>query len=223
MKQLNRDEIKALNPDSLYAKDTYNFSGKEYKLLNDQTTDNFYIYVYIIRSTFKDGEPRSHQKKCFKLEAAEVGDWKRLVAEEIDEKTDAQYREVYRPIGDWKERISNLYNVVKEWLKDHRQYSVKTTSTSRMYEERMQTFDAEPENIPIADILKDGKLVLSIKPFGLWIIGTNGCLNILSYKGPLILADMSEPFQPPRWEIFFLKNRKKGMPFTKDYLLKRIR
>jgi len=223
MKQLYGNEIEALNPDSLSVQDTYNFSGKAYKLLKDPATDDFYIYVHITRATFKDGETRSRQRECFRLEAMEVGDWKRLVKEEIDEKTDAQYREVYKSIGDWKERISNLYNMIQEWLKDDRQYSVKTTSTSRMYEEQMQKIDAEPENLPIADILKDGKLVLSIKPLGLWIIGTNGCLNILSYKGSLILADMSLPFQTPRWEIFSLKNRKNGMPFTKDYLLEMIR
>ncbi len=129
---------------------------------------------------------------------------------EIDEKMESQYKEVHKPIGDWKKRISNLHTVIKEWLKDERLYAVKTTSMYRMYEEPMHRFDTEPENLPIADILKDGKQIVIIKPFGLWVIGTNGCLKILSYKGPLILADMSVPFQP-RWEIFSVKNRK-GTP-----------
>ncbi len=77
------------------------------------------------------------------------------------EKADAQYREVYKSVSDWKERISNLYNAIREWLKDDRQYAVKTTDTLQMYEEQMQKLDIEPENLPVADILKDGKLILT--------------------------------------------------------------
>ncbi len=122
-------------------------------------------------------------------------------------------------IEDWKKRILNLYTIIGEWIKDDKQYSVKTIRTVRMYEELMQKFDIEPQNLPTADILKDGKLILSVKPFGLWVIGTNGRLDILSDKGSLVLADMSDRFQTPQWKIFSLKNRKKEMPFTKDYLL----
>ncbi len=76
MKQLNRDEIEALNLGNI--EDEYDFSGKTYKLLKDPETD-VYIYVYIIRATLQDGETRSSQRECFRLEIAEAGDWKRLV------------------------------------------------------------------------------------------------------------------------------------------------
>ncbi len=122
-------------------------------------------------------------------------------------------------IEDWKKRILDLYSNIGEWVKDDRQYSVKTTRTVRMYEEYMQKFDIEPQNLPAADILKNGKLILSVKPFGLWVTGANGRLDILSEKGSLILSDTSDRFQKPQWRIFSPKNRGKGIVFTKDYLL----
>ena len=125
-------------------------------------------------------------------------------------------------IEDWKQRILNLYNMVDQWLKDDKRYSIQTKSTVKIYEELMQKFEIEPQNLPAADILKNGKLILSIKPRGLWVIGGNGFLDIISNEGSLILADMSKLTQTPQWKIFSVKSTRNGTPFTEDYLRRLI-
>jgi len=122
-------------------------------------------------------------------------------------------------IENWRKRLSDLYSIITEWLKDDKRYSVKTTDTVQIYEELMQKYKINPQNFPVADILKNGKLILSIKPFGLWVIGANGRIDIITGKGSQMLTDMSEQFQAPQWTVFSPKNRRKGLPFTKDYLL----
>jgi hypothetical protein len=84
MRQLHRDEIEALEIRTLPVQEQHDFSGKTYKLLRDSATGEFYIYVVVVCSVFKDGEPKSRQRECFRLEAAEVNNWKQLVEEEID-------------------------------------------------------------------------------------------------------------------------------------------
>ncbi len=108
---------------------------------------------------------------------------------------------VEKRVRDWKKRVSDLYSNIKLWLKDS-DYSLKHGPKSAMYEELMSQFNVHSTEVDTADIYKDNKIVLTIKPKGLWIIGANGRIDILSAKGNYMLVDYAEQFEAPQWKLF---------------------
>lgn len=124
---------------------------------------------------------------------------------------------VEKRVRDWKKRVSDLYSTIKFWLKDSG-YSFKYGSKLSMYEELMSQFQVQPTEIDTADIYKNNKLILTIKPKGLWVVGANGRIDILSAKGNYLLVDFSEQFKTPKWKLFN-GEKKNGVEFTKETFL----
>lgn len=55
---------------------------------------------------------------------------------------------------------------------------------------------------------------------GLWMISSNGCIDILSKRGVISLTDKAEEFQSPKWISYGIKNSHKGKIFKKNDLFK---
>ena len=125
---------------------------------------------------------------------------------------------IYLPerIDDWKKRISNLYTLVNHWLIDQQGYTMKTNNTVNMYEELMQEYEIEKQSIDVADIFKHGKLILSIKPVGLWIIGANGRVDLITKNDSFIMVDVADWQEDPKWTIFKSNDRRNGQIFSKE-------
>jgi len=79
----------------------------------------------------------------------------------------------------------------------------------------MSEFNVRATNIETADIYKDNKIVLALKPKGLWMVGANGRIDLLSTKGNYMLVDFAEQFEPPYWKLFN-GDKKNGVEFTKQ-------
>ena len=126
-------------------------------------------------------------------------------------------------IEDWKQRISTLYNKVKEWLPENEGYEICIEKPVSMYEELMEKYHIDPVALDTADILKNEQLVLTIKPYGLWVIGSNGRLDLLNKKGVHFLLDLSENFQNPKWMLIDPSQRTEKVPFSKSELIKIIK
>ena len=125
--------------------------------------------------------------------------------------------QVEKSVKDWKKRFSDLYSDIKSWLKDS-DYSIKHGNKLTMYEKQMEQFNVHPTEIDTADIYKDNKIVLSIKPRGLFIIGANGRIDILSTNGHYMIIDHSEPFETPQWKLYN-GSKKTAVEFTKQTFL----
>jgi hypothetical protein len=125
-------------------------------------------------------------------------------------------------IEDWKQRISDLYKKVKEWLPQNAGYGIRFEKSISMYEELMEKYHIDPVALDTADILKDGQIVLTIKPYGLWLIGANGRLDLLNKKGVNYLVDLSEKFQAPNWMLVEPSKKIGKIPFSKSELMKII-
>ena len=121
-------------------------------------------------------------------------------------------------VDDWKSRISSLYKTIEDWLSNMDGYTVRKQATIDMHEELMQKYSIPSEKIDVLDILYKNQYIATIKPIGLWVIGANGRLDIISKKGSIILVDESEQFTPPHWIAYLPSKKKGGEPFTKDYL-----
>ncbi len=125
---------------------------------------------------------------------------------------------IMRRVDDWEARVVSLIREVTRWTSKDKSIVVKLSRSERMHERQMKDFDIEMRELPTADILKNGKVIGSIKPFGLWIIGANGRIDLLTPNGSIILVDRSEQFQKPNWKLFSQKDRSKGVDFSKDVL-----
>jgi len=126
-------------------------------------------------------------------------------------KVDKQH--VEKRIIDWKKRVSDLYSTIELWLTGS-DYYIKRGSKLKMYEELMSEFNVRATNIETADIYKYNKIVLTLKPKGLWIVGANGRIDLLSTKGNYMLVDFAKQFVAPKWKLFN-GDKKNGVEFTK--------
>lgn len=135
-----------------------------------------------------------------------------MTMQKIEKKIDKQ--QVEKRIRDWKKRVAELYSIIKVWLSDT-EYTLKAGPKLRMYEEQMSKFDVPATNIETADIYKNKNFILTIKPKGLWVIGANGRIDILSTKGNYMLVDFAEKFEPPKWKLFN-GDKKNGAEFNKQ-------
>lgn len=136
-----------------------------------------------------------------------------------DAKVDKSH--VERRVKDWKKRISDLYATIKGWI-EQSEYSIKTGGKLTMLEELMDQFGVHPVEIDTADVYKDKKIILTLKPKGLWVIGSNGRIDILSADGSYMLVDTADQFKTPRWKLYN-GDKRNGIDFTKQSFLQLLK
>ena len=124
---------------------------------------------------------------------------------------------VEKRVDDWKKRVADLYSTIRTWLIDS-EYSLKPGPKLTMFEELMSRFSVPPTDIETADVFKNKSFILTLKPKGLWIIGVNGGINILTTKGNYLLVDYAKEFETPQWKLFN-GVKKNGVEFSKQTFL----
>jgi len=68
-----------------------------------------------------------------------------------------------------------------------------------MYEELMRRFQVSSVEMPTYGIVRDNARLMRVQPKGLWVIGANGRVDLVTKAASLILVDASEPLSgPPR-------------------------
>lgn len=127
---------------------------------------------------------------------------------------------IEKRLDDWKQRIESLYKHIDEWLDTYPRYRFEVSSPVTLDEEMMHKLDVEKIQLPTANIFKDNNLLASLKPKGLWVIGANGRVDLISKSKPISLLDVSEQFQSSEWQIAYSKNRQKRLPLNKSNFLK---
>jgi hypothetical protein len=107
-------------------------------------------------------------------------------------------------IEDWISRIEGLYREIREFyerLPEVHSKQILEGSVLQASEEMMEQFDVPPRMIPTLAVLY-GKNRVSFVPHGLWIIGSNGRVNITTNRHQYILVDQSEyGSQAREWRI----------------------
>jgi hypothetical protein len=126
---------------------------------------------------------------------------------------------VVERIADWVKRIDDVYASVEEWSLG-RGVSIDKSRTILMSEELMQKFAVSDRELPILDLNKDGKSLLSFVPVGLWIFGSNGRIDIISRQGTTLLLDMARSSDPPNWSILLDKVARTYEPWSKEAFIK---
>jgi hypothetical protein len=124
-------------------------------------------------------------------------------AEAKDEEREINSGYISRRLDDWETRIAALYQRIEDWLRDIDAQNLRSRidGTVFMHEELMQKFAVPPRRIRILIVTRSGRTVLTFKPYGLWVIGANGRIDVIAHNSTALLLDAARAFHPARWQI----------------------
>jgi hypothetical protein len=115
---------------------------------------------------------------------------------------------VVERVDDWARRIDTLYEKITEWAaKQGLRTERKRTVT--MAEELMERFAVPDRELPVLDVLSGEEPVASFVPRGLWIIGANGRIDIITSSGFRFLTDQGRN-GAPNWVVIDSQDRRKA-------------
>ncbi len=123
-------------------------------------------------------------------------------------------------VEDWKFRISRLYDEIVSWFPDLRS---DRDDTVEMLEAVMDATGVAPTALPVLRLHDSSGQVAKFIPKGLWIIGSNGLVILFSANGQYVIADRSDYFAAPRWEISPSLDRLRSEPLSRTALGHAIR
>lgn len=121
-------------------------------------------------------------------------------------------------VNDWVKRIHDIFSLIVDSCLNYPEIDISVNKTTRMHEELMQQYDVSPVDLPILEVRKNNELLASFKPMGLWVIGANGRIDILTKSGSYILVDIAEKEEPSVWKVYSPKNRRKSVDFNQKFI-----
>ena len=115
-----------------------------------------------------------------------------------------QYR-----VSDWLSRLDNLSALIKSWLPSS--MSIISRSPVMLREELMVKFGVPSANMPSFDIFEGNTRIMRVQPKGLWIIGANGRVDLITPKSSYIVVDKSSPEESESsWHFYSPDNKRKS-------------
>lgn len=127
--------------------------------------------------------------------------------------------QIERSADDWIERLHDLRSQMTAWLQTSElgHLSFVDQPPVRMSEELMRRFDVGAKMMPTFEIRAGNQRVLRFQPKGLWIIGANGRVDLITKAAAPILVDQSEPLSDSsNWQLYDPRNRNGSVPLTQE-------
>ena len=94
-------------------------------------------------------------------------------------------------VNDWVRRLDELKSMIGGWLPPD--MSISHRPLTRTNEELMQKFNVPSTEMPTFDVIRNNDRVMRVQPKGLWIIGANGRVDLVTKSASYILVDESDP------------------------------
>jgi hypothetical protein len=123
---------------------------------------------------------------------------------------------VQRRVEDWSKRIEDLYSQVERQLPAG--WTAKRGPTVTMREELMKRFEVPPRELPTLELLHAGAVCVKFHPYGLWIIGTNGRIDLVKRQERYFLVDRAGAFEAADWHVAPAASRRDSKAFNKNRL-----
>lgn len=144
------------------------------------------------------------------------------VAEELTEFEDRIDRvHVERRVRDWEVRVSGLYTQIASWLPPD--WTSELEGVAVLREPLMEKFGVAERHLPQLALSQGGRKRAMLEPRYLWIIGSNGRLDLTGSIGHFVINDRSEFFEEPRWHIAAFLARLDEVPLTAASLRRALR
>ncbi|NJL50863.1 MAG: hypothetical protein HC909_04250 [Blastochloris sp.] len=123
---------------------------------------------------------------------------------------------VQQRVDDWVQRINKLYEDVESWLPFG--WTARRAGLIIMQEDLMKKASVESCKLPTLELVEDGSANVQLRPYGLWIIGANGRIDLIKGRDLYFILDHSKIFEPPSWHIADATARKDSKPFDAERL-----
>lgn len=127
---------------------------------------------------------------------------------------------VERRVDDWASRIKALYSAVEGWLPEG--WSARHGSPVPMHEELMRKTGVPPRDLPTLELIHDGAVSATLRPYGLWIVGTNGRIDLIKQHERYLVLDHAGTFETPDWRVAPSTARRDSKPFNAAWLRDRL-
>ncbi|MDE0004803.1 MAG: hypothetical protein OXQ29_19100, partial [Rhodospirillaceae bacterium] len=142
------------------------------------------------------------------------GSMKTVLEEVTSDAVDAEH--VRRRVEDWEARLNGLYAKIGEWLPDG--WEARRGAPVVMHAKMMERFGVEAKRLPTLELHSRSGQVVKLVPDALWIIGTNGRVDLKGDGGRYIMIDTADNFEEPRWEVSRSDRRSHREPVTREWL-----
>ena len=123
---------------------------------------------------------------------------------------------VSRRVDDWAQRIETLHKNVESWLPDG--WLARPGGSVMMSEELMRKMHLQPRQLPTLELVCDGEIRVSFRPYGLWIIGTNGRIDLVKGQQRFFLLDHAGTFEAADWHVAPATARRDSKAFDASWL-----
>jgi hypothetical protein len=114
--------------------------------------------------------------------------------------------EVERRVDLWRQNISGLFDNISQWSINSG-YTVDRLRNIFMDEELMQLFAVEPVQLPILTIRSGSKVVATVVPIGLWVIGAAGRVDVLTPNTSAMIVNLNPDLGSVNWMIYRTSDR----------------
>lgn len=131
---------------------------------------------------------------------------------EFEDRIDMDH--VERRLLDWETRLHDLYSRVTSWLPEG--WTSAPGGTASFHEPLMEKFGIPERHLPKLTLSKHGTERATLEPRYLWIIGSNGRVDLTGSVGHFVINDRSEFFEQPSWHIAAFLLRLDEAPLTGD-------
>ncbi|MCJ2068237.1 hypothetical protein MKK75_05330 [Methylobacterium sp. J-030] len=101
-------------------------------------------------------------------------------------------------VSDWQDRSDDLYRQLKDW--SPADYRLDTSQHLSMHEELMKYYGVAPVELSVLNIYDNSVWEAKIVPYGLWIIGGDGRLDLLTAERRYLITGVP-PTAGSGWRI----------------------
>jgi len=147
------------------------------------------------------------------------GSMKTVLEEVTSDAIDAEH--VRRRVDDWEARLNGLYAMIGDWLPNG--WESRQGASVLMHEKMMQEFGVEATRLPTLELHEGDAPAVRLIPRALWIIGTNGRVDLKGDIGRYIIIDTADNFEKPHWEVSRADRRSDREPVTRGWLPRILR
>jgi hypothetical protein len=120
-------------------------------------------------------------------------------------------------VSDWVQRINDLYDTIEKWLPAG--WRSQPGQPLLMDEGLMRSANIAPREVPTLELVRDDAVHISFRPHGLWIVGTNGRVDIVKKNQLFFLLDNANSLEPANWQFASAEARREVKPFDQHQLL----
>ena len=118
-------------------------------------------------------------------------------------------------VSDWIARLNDLQTTMQSWLPLN--MSIVQRPPIVMHEELMVKFNVPPNQMPSFDIVSGSSRIMRVQPKGLWIVGANGRVDLITRDASYTLVDSSPPHtEPANWQYYDPRNKRQATQLDKS-------